>query len=62
MDHMILDELGALEQIAQDAGVVGDRDAQRIFDCSHGADRMDCGSDAADSLGKDPGVAWIAAR
>ena len=61
MDHVVLDILDAGDQIADDPGVVRDRDAQRVFHCSHGAGGVDRRADAADTLGEEPGVARVAA-
>jgi hypothetical protein len=59
MNHVILHQLRTSDQIADQPRVVRDRDAQGVFDGTHGSQRVNGGADAADALGKDPGVTWI---
>jgi hypothetical protein len=56
---MVLDELHAFQEVADDSGVIWNGDSQGIFNCSHGADRMYRRSDTADTLGECPGIARI---
>ena len=61
VDDVVLHELDAFQQVAEDACIIGDRDAQGILDCPHRSDGMHGSAHAAHALGKEPGVARIAA-
>ena len=61
VDHVILDELHGFQQVADDAGVVGNGDAEGVLDGAHRCDGVHGRADAADALGEDPGVARVAA-
>jgi hypothetical protein len=61
VDYVVLDKLGTLQQIPQKPRVVGNGDAQGVFDCSHGADGVNRRSDTADALGEHPGIPGIPA-
>ena len=61
VDDVVLQVLNALEQIADDPGVVGHDDPQRILDRTHGSDGVHGRADAADALGERPRVPRVAA-
>ncbi len=60
VDDVVLDELRAGDQVANEPRVLGNDDAQRVLDRAHRRERMHRGADAADALGEDPGVARVA--
>ena len=59
MDNMIVLELGAHQQIANDTGVVRNFNTDGIIDCPHRGQSMGIRSDAAGALHKMVGVAGI---
>ena len=61
MDHMILQKLGGRHQVADQFGVFRDLDVQGIFDGAYRCKPMHQGADAADPLGKGPGIPRITA-
>ena len=61
MNNVIMLELGAHEQIANDARIVGYLDADCIIDCPHRGQSMGVSSDAAGALHKMMGIPWISA-
>ena len=61
VDHMVLHHLRAGDEVADNAGVIGNVDFQSVLDGAHAGDGVDHGADAADALRPDPGLARIAA-
>ena len=59
VDDVVLHELDAFQQVAHDARVIGDRDAQGILNRPHRRDRVDRSTDATHALGKEPGISGI---
>jgi len=62
VDEMIVLELGAVEEIADDSGVVGNFYLDRIFDCPHRGQGMGQRSDPAGALDKMMGIPGIPAQ
>jgi hypothetical protein len=60
VNHMILDVLDRLDDIAHQAGIGRDFDPQSIFDSSHGAECVYSRSNTADSLSEGPRFAGVA--
>ena len=60
MHDVILHELGAEHEVADQFRIGWDDDVQRVLDGAHGGQRMHGGADAAGALGKGPRVARIA--
>jgi len=60
VDHVVLDELHPVDQVANDVGVRRDGDVERILDRSARRDGMHHRADPADSLDVRPRVARIA--
>jgi hypothetical protein len=50
-----------MHQVADDVGVVGDVDLQRVFHRAHRDQRVRAGADAADALDEGPGITRVAA-
>ena len=61
VDHVILHHLRACDQIADDPGVLGNVNAEGIFNRTDAGERMHHGADTADTLRPDPGLPGIAA-
>ena len=61
MHHMIVHELRADHQVADELRVDGDGDLQCVFDRAHRGDAVNECTYAADALREGPRVAWIAA-
>ena len=61
VDDMVLQVLGGHDQVADQAGVVGDPDFERILHAADAGDGMDRGADPAETLGEVVGVPGIAA-
>ena len=59
MDDMILLELGAVQQISDNTSVVGNGNANGIFDCPHRGQIMGVRSDPARTLHKQGGIPGI---
>ena len=61
VDHVVLHGLHAVHEIPDRVGVRRDADAERVLDGAARCHRVHHRADAADALGKSPGVARIAA-
>ncbi len=61
VDDVILHHLGEEHDVANDFGVLGDLDAESIFDAAHRGQGVNGGADAADAFAEGPGVARVAA-
>ena len=61
MNHVILNQLGAGDDVPDKARVVGHLDLKRIFDRSNARESVDHCAHSADSLSPDPGLARVAA-
>ena len=59
---VVLHKLDPLQEVAHNPRIVRDRDTQRIFDCSHGADSMYGRSDSADALSEHPRISRVPPR
>jgi hypothetical protein len=59
--HVVVHVLGADHQVADQLRVGGDIDSQRVFYRTYRGDPVHQRADAADALGKGPGVARVAA-
>jgi hypothetical protein len=45
--NVIVLVLGAMQEVSEDSGIVGNLDADCVFNCPHRGQRMDVRSDAA---------------
>ena len=61
VDNVIVLELGAHQQVAYDARILGYFDTHGIVDCPHRGQSMGVRSDAAGALHKVMGVPWVSA-
>ena len=61
VNHMVLDILRQLHDVADDLRVLGDGDAQGVFHRAHRSERVNGGAHAADAFAECPGIARIAA-
>ena len=59
MNQMVMLALGAVEQITDNTCILGDFDANGIFDCPHRGQIMGVRSDPAGSLDEQRGVTRI---
>jgi hypothetical protein len=61
MDDVVMEELGAQEEVSNQPGILGDGDLGCVVHGSHRSQPMDKGADPAGTLGKEPRIAGIAA-
>ena len=61
VDDVVLHHLGQEHDVADDLGILGNLDAERVLHRAHRGQRVHRGADAADALAERPGVARIAA-
>ena len=59
VNDVVLNVLDPLHDVADEAGVGRNLDPEGVFDCSHGAEGVNRGSDASYTLGEDPGIARV---
>ena len=59
--QMVMDVKGRIHQVADDVGVFRNLDADCVFHRTYGGQRVNTGTDAADTFHKRPGVTRIAA-
>ena len=59
--HMVVDVLGTVDEIPDDAGILGNRILKRVFYRTHRGNRMVRRADPAYALGEGPGVPRITA-
>ena len=52
--------VNGLDQVANILRIHGYFQSQRIFDASDRGQRMNCCADSTDTLGKKPGISWVA--
>jgi hypothetical protein len=60
MNDMVMLELGSMQQVSDEPGILGDLNVNRIFDCPHRGQSMCVRSDAAGTLDKMVGIPRIA--
>jgi hypothetical protein len=61
VDHVVLHVLRAEHQVADQLGVVGDGDLQRVLDTANAGQCVHRGAHAAGTLGEGPGVTGVPA-
>ena len=61
MHHVIVHELRADHQIADQLRIGGDRHFQGVFDRAYRGNAVNQRAHAADALRESPGIAWVAA-
>jgi hypothetical protein len=59
MDDVIVLILRTMQEVSEDSGIVGDLDADCVFDCPHRGQSMDIRSDAAGALHEMLGISGI---
>ncbi len=62
MDDVVVHGVGHHDQVPDVLGVERDLEAERVFDGSHGSDRVNGRAHAAEALGEEPRVARVAAE